>query len=379
MMGPFEEVNDARRVKLMEKMTSYTQDKHLVDPEFWAFMWLSDVDQLELFVDALTQLPNSTRADVYQSPEYSEALRIWATRGHSIKDDPPAQDDGKKRKLSPVVKQQPKPSKVPRCDENANIATTPSITSPGGRSPVPRSRSESLSNIPSPGVTSTQLGVPRTPEPMNYPQSTMMADLCKERDEGSCLIIKAGDDVTKVAYIYPYLLGTKVGNIMYRKFWELLSRFWPSNDIRKWECAVLGPERNEILPNLMCLSPTVLHLWRNAKFALKPNELSEDKKTLTVEFYWLPDFGHDFKDLATPPPNPNNLDSTTRGTRLFDCKTDKCIRSGDLLRFTTDDPKKWPLPSVDLLHMQWVLNRLMSLCGVAGLTNDELDPEDYWS
>ncbi|KAL2829766.1 hypothetical protein BDW59DRAFT_141993 [Aspergillus cavernicola] len=36
---------------------------------------------------------------------------------------------------------------------------------------------------------------------------------------------------------------------------------------------------------------------------------------------------------------------------------------------------KLPLPSVDLLQMQWVLNRLTALSGAADVSDEELDPD----
>lgn len=95
-----------------------------------------------------------------------------------------------------------------------------------------------------------------------------------------------------------------------------------------------------------------------------------------MEFHWLQDSVYELRDLRTPPANPARLDGTTRQTRLFDCGTKRCICSGDILTFTTEDPEKWPLPSVDLLYMQWVLNRLVALAGAADVTDEELDPDN---
>jgi hypothetical protein len=57
-------------------------------------------------------------------------------------------------------------------------------------------------------------------------------------------------------------------------------------------------------------------------------------------------------------------------------KVSSCIETGHLLTFTTDDPENLPLPSVDLLQLQWVLNRLISHSGAADVEDDELDPDD---
>jgi hypothetical protein len=41
------------------------------------------------------------------------------------------------------------------------------------------------------------------------------------------------------------------------------------------------------------------------------------------------------------------------------------IHSGDTFTLTTDDPESHPLPSLELLDMQWVLQRLVAMCGAA--------------
>lgn len=49
------------------------------------------------------------------------------------------------------------------------------------------------------------------------------------------------------------------------------------------------------------------------------------------------------------------------------------ICSGDTFTFTTEDPETLPLPSMELLDMQWILLRLVAMCGAA----EWLDDDDY--
>jgi hypothetical protein len=56
------------------------------------------------------------------------------------------------------------------------------------------------------------------------------------------------------------------------------------------------------------------------------------------------------------------------------------IESGDIFTFTTDDPAIRPLPSWELLDMQWVLQRLTAMSGGAGTPDvDVYDDEDVGS
>ena len=79
-------------------------------------------------------------------------------------------------------------------------------------------------------------------------------------------------------------------------------------------------------------------------------------------------------DLADDLPSYGSL-------KLYDHSTDKRIFSGDKITLTTDDPHSLPLPSVKLLEMQWVLQRIAAMCGGAeedddGFLGDD-DDDDY--
>ncbi|KAI9368308.1 hypothetical protein BJX61DRAFT_230048 [Aspergillus egyptiacus] len=155
-----------------------------------------------------------------------------------------------------------------------------------------------------------------------------------------------------------------------------LSYFWPDDQVEIAENTVLDNSGTESVSNLICITMTVHGLWGNARFALKPLELSKDKRKLTVEFHWLPGTTSEFTRLRTPPDNPSNLESSPNGTLLLDCETRQFISSSHIITFTTDSPEKRPLPSVELLQMQWVLNRLVAIAGAADLTDEELDDDD---
>lgn len=169
------------------------------------------------------------------------------------------------------------------------------------------------------------------------------------------------------------------GSEQYHEFWETLSTFCQPDRVEEWKDAISGPQGAQGLANLMCLDPTTHTMWGNAKFALKPVEMSDDGKTLKVEFYWLSDLPYASKSLETPPDTPHNLDSSPRGTRILNCLERTIIKSGDTVAFKTDDPQRWPLPSIPLLQMQWLLNRMMSITGAADVTDPYLqlmDDED---
>ena len=111
-------------------------------------------------------------------------------------------------------------------------------------------------------------------------------------------------------------------------------------------------------------------------FALKPLDISEDKKTLRAEFYWLPSSNRPGpRDMATPP-NILNAASTGDNVLLFNNTTKTVISSGHIIEFHTDDPVAKPLPSFELLRMQWILHRVAALAGAAMDEDDEDDDDD---
>ncbi|KAF9886522.1 hypothetical protein FE257_011429 [Aspergillus nanangensis] len=75
------------------------------------------------------------------------------------------------------------------------------------------------------------------------------------------------------------------------------------------------------------------------------------------------------------PSLPSDLKSTGRNVKLWDCQNDNPIYSGHVIEMTTQDPESFPLPSFDLLHMQWVMNRVAAISGAADIS-DEDDSDD---
>lgn len=158
--------------------------------------------------------------------------------------------------------------------------------------------------------------------------------------------------------------------------------FWSEERVNAWARAVYGPDGTETPANLITLSSTVHKLWELSRFALKPLDFSSDMKTLRVQFFWLPvnSFIRDREYVAITDPPPynwvNHHDVSSLDCKLFSCPTEKKICSGDMITIRTEDPINNPLPSWDLLDMQWVLHRVVALSGAAEATEGDLDSDD---
>ena len=159
-------------------------------------------------------------------------------------------------------------------------------------------------------------------------------------------------------------------------FWNLLTLFWDEERVDNWKRTIFPDPENpytgvERCFNLISLAANVHDLWNNGMFALKPLELSADRTQLRVQFFWQPSGNfkiEDRVDLLAEPTSSQGLETAGDEDLTFarhEGGTFRHIRSGDIFIFTTKDPVRLPLPSVELLEMQWHLQRLVRMCGAA--------------
>ncbi len=157
--------------------------------------------------------------------------------------------------------------------------------------------------------------------------------------------------------------------------------FWPQEKITTWKAKIfpngISNQGQEEVYNLISLGPHIHRMWGQGLFALKPISESDDKKKLTVQFFWqtkqedsLPDIS-----LTIQPHSTKGLEQsmTAHGPIWLHNKDKEIIRSGDIFELNTDDPITKPLPSFELLELQWFLQRVQGMAGAA-----EIDLMKYW-
>lgn len=105
---------------------------------------------------------------------------------------------------------------------------------------------------------------------------------------------------------------------------------------------------------------------------------------MDVQFFWLRQYRRQpFVALSSCPALPADLQGSVENVKLFDCETETKICSGHRFTLHTDDPVNKPLPSRELLDMQWVLHRLTALTGSAEVydpyhdCDDDDDPSEF--
>jgi hypothetical protein len=139
---------------------------------------------------------------------------------------------------------------------------------------------------------------------------------------------------------------------------------------------------------MLSLSHDLHGLWSQAGFTLRPVAPPRDDKELDVQLFWQTYFPADTwyepTDLLQKPltaaryfcqradapsaiqyrlryTNKRNNGGLPKGERII---------SGQMFTLTTSDPKEMPLPSFELLEMQWYLQRVAAMNGVADFPDD---------
>jgi hypothetical protein len=159
-------------------------------------------------------------------------------------------------------------------------------------------------------------------------------------------------------------------------FWHHLKNFWPEEKVATW-IAHLFPhglcrKGDERVDNRITLSRHAHGLWNRGAFALKPISMSDDKTALKVQFFWQKRQTNTkpAMSLLITPYSTRGLDQDNTTTdlginRLHDERKRQEIKSGDIFELKTDDTAAKPLPSFQLLELQWFLTRIVGMAGAA--------------
>ncbi|OCK79258.1 hypothetical protein K432DRAFT_270588, partial [Lepidopterella palustris CBS 459.81] len=194
---------------------------------------------------------------------------------------------------------------------------------------------------------------------------------CCERDQEECVLTMAGKPIN-VAHIYPFSMRYEYNavNQPTPSFWTILRLFWTKERVDTWYNTIF-PLGTEACHNLICLCPSAHRYWEKAYFALKPIRISDDKRRLDIQFFWLPLYNHASQvRILQRPSLPSGLDRGPYFTKLWNVYTEKKICSGDEIFLETDDPVARPLPDFRLLEMQWFLHRVTAISGAAEPQDD---------
>lgn len=192
-----------------------------------------------------------------------------------------------------------------------------------------------------------------------------------QRDQNRCILTRCPDP--EGCHIYPYCLLKKENANIRSEFWNTLGTFWSKDQIETWKGKLFKSHPDgETTANVISLRKDIHELWNKGYFALKPTSLSNDKKTLVITFYWQVRVNDEDLNLQTQPPSTRDLENNGDLDTYLTFRVASAfhqIKSGDTFTITTDDLVKRPLPSFELLRLQFFLQRIAGMAGAA-------EPED---
>ncbi|KAE8408269.1 hypothetical protein BDV37DRAFT_239270 [Aspergillus pseudonomiae] len=160
-------------------------------------------------------------------------------------------------------------------------------------------------------------------------------------------------------------------------FWGILSAFWTQERINEWKQQHYRRRKNRSVPKPVDTVPNAHRLWGRGRFAFQPVNLSEDQKSLTLHFFWLPTRKFAKRmSISTQPSLPPALESGPKHAKLFDCLSEMKICSGHEITMTTDDPLNKPYEALTDYHIEIVqplARRLLELPLVESLMGPDWD------
>ncbi|KKZ60613.1 hypothetical protein EMCG_04714 [[Emmonsia] crescens] len=191
-------------------------------------------------------------------------------------------------------------------------------------------------------------------------------NICKNHDAHRCVVTKLAGPLN-AAHIVPFFLNKKNERA---SFFNLLKSLFAQR-IEKWKS--LLDNGTEFVENVLSLTPTLHHFHSAGLFGLQPIEASLDGKSLKLKFYWIAQqetTSNTMVNLMDIPTFPNDVE--LEDIKICNAKDGHIIKSGEVIKLTKSDPEQHPLPTWDMLELQWIMQRLTALKGPADIPDSVL-------
>lgn len=215
-------------------------------------------------------------------------------------------------------------------------------------------------------------------------------ELARKRENQGCFLNRT--EPIEVAHIYPnYLIHPRAEDAKRPfEFWDLLKIFWGAEKLASWQAELYRNPENptkaaDTIKNLICMGPEIHKMWSNAHCALRPLGYNGQKTELALEWHWLPKEHHNFDnevDITKVPSPTMGLDCTAgqhnhvRVLIKTPPEAPRGLKTGDRILMMTPDPDNLPLPSHELLDLQFHLQRLSSMAAAADV-DDEYEDDQH--
>ncbi|KAL3475779.1 hypothetical protein BJX99DRAFT_259036 [Aspergillus californicus] len=318
-----------------------------VDSATWACLWLADISRLETIHDNLNESVQDPEPSILMDFSASRMLRIWAGLEVDDYDD----EDGDN-------------------EEEETEAQDHRLQTRSDDSASPQRETGALKTDSAVSIlTEHENDFETEPEPEHDGRLPLAEDVCMERDHHSCILTKARESIAVVSIyqeslVLPRPRSGTAGLHHQTTFWNPAKTLFNTEKFSQWEARLKSSQLTRTASTMLTLSIHAEVLWKQARFGLKPVDLSADRKTLTVQFHWFPYVAYSEEVPLTKKPYIEDGIGGPQEAILWDEVNDRNIISGDMITLVTEDPVRWPLPDVEVLRMQWDFGRLVALSGV---------------
>ncbi|PGH01051.1 hypothetical protein AJ79_08020 [Helicocarpus griseus UAMH5409] len=304
-----------------------------------AFFWLSDIEMLKERLQTIraSRQMGQDQVELMIKDAAVSKKRLQLDNAHGSLPSTFCSAKGSSSKASPTRQETlATPSrKRKRTDSKESSAK-------GSSSSASLSGQQILANLRTPPGKKI-IGSSGLPQSSPDKRSRTAKGLCLQRDDKKCVITQAKSPVDG-AHIFPFALRNHQTRDEYRYIgppWNVLKLFWTESRVRAWHNAITGPSGTEMVENLLCFAPHVHAYHGRAFFALQPLRISDDRKSMTLVFHWMPHIQNLSRKakLLEVPEIPHGLKmhgSSDRSVKLWNVQTERKICSGDRIELRAE-------------------------------------------
>lgn len=256
---------------------------------------------------------------------------------------------------------------------------------------LPRSQEGSPVDSPRPQKR-RRTAVDMSSSPVQAPSPTARdpryINIAKERDGNACVFTRNPN--IEGAHIFPHSMISARSDWakMCPDIWKILGIFWGHEQMEAWKKDIFRDPANPTRStdgsfNIISMSPTMHGDWARGVFALRP--IKADDNEIIIELNYIPQPNHSFFDRVplTKAPGTSRREFPVYATTVRPENPQlRVIGHGDVFTIKTNNPATHPLPSFDLLQMQWHLTAIVGLSaaaeavGIDDFSDDDDDDAD---
>lgn len=112
---------------------------------------------------------------------------------------------------------------------------------------------------------------------------------------------------------------------------------------------------------MICLSPSAHIMHTKGFIAFEPCAKDPEGYWMTLQLWWLKPSGPGNFSFATTPKLLSSFDLQSVDLELHNVRSNVPLYSREALTLKTHNPQTHPLPDMQLLELQWILNQVAAI------------------